>query len=57
MKIVRVIIILLLIGIPLYMLFNKTASFQVIIIGASMYSILIIIGVYMRYFSKPPKTE
>ncbi|MGC8825223.1 MAG: hypothetical protein ACP5PZ_11645 [Bacteroidales bacterium] len=53
MRIIRTIITLLLVGIPLYMLLNKNASAESIMIGALVYAILILVGVYARYFSKP----
>ncbi|HOK52154.1 MAG: hypothetical protein WHT29_01585 [Bacteroidales bacterium] len=57
MRTINTIIILLLIGIPLYFLFNKNADYQSIMIGAFVYVILIVFGVYARYFIKPPKSE
>lgn len=57
MRTINTIIILLLIGIPLYFLFNKNADYQSIMIGAFVYVILIAFGVYARYFIKPPKSE
>ncbi|MGC8824325.1 MAG: hypothetical protein ACP5PZ_06980 [Bacteroidales bacterium] len=57
MKIIRIIILIFLIGIPLYMFFNKNVSYQEIMIGAFIYALLIVVGVYFRYFLKPPQSE
>jgi hypothetical protein len=52
-RIVRIVIILLLIGIPLYFLMDKNPSDQALMVGAGIYALLIIIGIYGRYFGGP----
>jgi len=50
MKTVRFIIILLLIGIPVYFLLDKNPSDMALMILPAIYALIIIIGVYARYF-------
>jgi len=50
MKTIRLIIILLLIGIPLYFLLDKNPSDTALMVLPAIYAFIVIIGVYARYF-------